>query len=289
MLRLGLLRARSRSGQAVPALLAVAAPRSLPPLLAPTEAVAGEEPGVELLVPVVLPALGHLLWVGALAVLPVASARVEDGAEWTAVLPREAADTEVVLPAVLRVGVLSEDPGGAGGALELAAHLVHHPQAATLGHLVRPPAAAALLVVGEAGGAGVAGGLACHADPEHRAVLLVLVRPPGPGTVGGGDGGLQLRPLPALHQVQLSALLQGERLVGVDEAEPVTAGPLLGLPVGAGPVLVAAVEVRVEAGQRVRAGEVVQPLASSGGHQHSQQADQSDSKQRVRDRERCEM
>ena len=70
--------------------------------------------------------------------------------------------------------------------------------------------------------------------------------------------------------------------VCVDESKAVAAGSELLHAVLAGPVLVAAVEVRVEAGQSVGAGEVVNPLAGSG-RQHRQQADQSDSnKQRVR-------
>ena len=255
---LGLLGPGPRSGQAVPAELSAAAPGSLPRLLlaAPQHLAGGE-----LLVPVVLPTLRHQLGVRALPVRPVAGAGVEDGAEGTAVLPGEAADTEVVLAAVLRVGVLSEDPWLAVRTLELPAHLVQHHGAAALGHLIRPAAAVALLVVGQAGRAGVAGGLAGLADPEDSAVLGVLVGSPGPGTVRARDGRLQLRPLPALHQVELGALLQGEGLVGVDEAEAVAAGSLLGLSLRAGPVPVTAVEVRVEAGQSVGAGEVVNPLA----------------------------
>ena len=44
--------------------------------------------------------------------------------------------------------------------------------------------------------------------PEDAAVLGVSEGSPEAGAVGGGDGGLQLRPLAALHQVQLLALLQ---------------------------------------------------------------------------------
>ena len=55
-----------------------------------------------------------------------------------------------------------------------------------------------------------------------------------------GDGRLQLCPLPALHQVQLGALLQGEGRVGVEEAQAVAAEPLLSQAVLAVPVLVTA-------------------------------------------------
>ena len=67
---------------------------------------------------------------------------------------------------------------------------------------------------------------------------LIRVGSPGPGTVGGGDGGLYLGPLPALHQVQLGALLQGVGGVGVDEAQAIAAGPLLRPALLAVPVLV---------------------------------------------------
>ena len=88
--------------------------------------------------------------------------------------------------------------------------------------------------------------------PEHSAVLGVSERPPQPWTVGGGDGGLQLRPLPALHQVELLALLQLVALVRVDEGEAVAAGLQLGQSVSAGPVLVTA---REERGQASRSGQ----------------------------------
>ena len=49
-------------------------------------------------------------------------------------------------------------------------------------------------------------GLAILTFPEDAAVLGVLECSPQPGAVGGGDGGLELGPGPALHQVQLLAL-----------------------------------------------------------------------------------
>ena len=55
-----------------------------------------------------------------------------------------------------------------------------------------------------------------------------------------GDGGLQLRPLAALHQVQLGALLQREGGVRVQEAQPVAADLQLGEALLAVPVLVTA-------------------------------------------------
>ena len=83
-------------------------------------------------------------------------------------------------------------------------------------------------------------GLPVLALPEDAEVLWVGEGSPEPGTVGGGDGGLQLGPLPALHQVELLALLQLVALVGVDEGEAVAACPELCQSVNAGPVLVTA-------------------------------------------------
>ena len=88
--------------------------------------------------------------------------------------------------------------------------------------------------------------------PEDAAVLGVSEGSPEAGAVGGGDGGLQLRPLPALHQVELLALLQLVALVRVDEGEAVAAGLQLGQSVSAGPVLVTA---REERGQASRSGQ----------------------------------
>ena len=83
--------------------------------------------------------------------------------------------------------------------------------------------------------------------------------------------------------MELGALLQGEGLVSVQEAEAVTTGSLLRLAVSTGPVLVAAVEVRVEARESVGAGEVINPLACTDhhqpGHQSSQQRYQAENKQ----------
>ena len=76
--------------------------------------------------------------------------------------------------------------------------------------------------------------------PEDAAVLRVSECSPEAGAVGGGDGGLQLRPLAALHQVQLGALLQREGGVRVQEAETVAADLQLGEALLAVPVLVTA-------------------------------------------------
>ena len=72
-----------------------------------------------------------------------------------------------------------------------------------------------------------------------------------------GDGRLELCPLPTSDQVQLSALLQGVGGVGVNEAQTIAAGPQLMLALGAVPVLVTAVEVRIEALMAVGTGEVI--------------------------------
>ena len=76
--------------------------------------------------------------------------------------------------------------------------------------------------------------------PEDSAVLGISEGSVQSGAVGGGDGGLQLCPLPALHQVELGALLQLVALVGVDERQAVAAGSQLRQPVKTGPVFVTA-------------------------------------------------
>ena len=106
--------------------------------------------------------------------------------------------------------------------------------------LTDPQTAVAHLVVGQPWRTLVPVGLPVLTLPEDSAVLGISECSVEPGTVGGGDGGLQLRPLPALHQVQLGALLQGEGGVGVEEAQAVPAQFLLGQSVLAVPVLVTA-------------------------------------------------
>ena len=81
-------------------------------------------------------------------------------------------------------------------------------------------------------------GLAVLALPEHSAVLGVSKGPVQPWAVVSGDRGLQLSPLAALHQVQLSALLQGEGGVSVKEAQAIATGPQLGAALLTMPVLV---------------------------------------------------
>ena len=76
--------------------------------------------------------------------------------------------------------------------------------------------------------------------PEDSAVLGISEGSVQSGTVGGGDGGLQLCPLPALHQVELGALLQGEGGVGVEEPQAVSTELLLSQAVLTVPVLVTA-------------------------------------------------
>ena len=198
--------------------------------------------GGQLLVPVVVPALGHLLGSGTLPVDPVAGAGVEDLAQGTAVLPGLTVDAEEVLPAVGRVRVLGEGPGRSSRrTLELSALVVDldHGRAA-LGDLVGPLAAPGDLVVGQPGGAVVPVGLPVLALPEHAAVQLVGEGAVEAGTVGGGDGRLELGPLPALHQVELGALLQSEGGVGVKEAQAIAAELLLCQSVLTVPVLVTA-------------------------------------------------
>ena len=104
--------------------------------------------------------------------------------------------------------------------------------------LTDPQAAVADLVVGQPWGTLVPVGFPVLTFPEDSAVSRVSECSVQSGTVGSGDSGLQLCPLPALHQVELSALLQGEGGVGVEEAEAITAQLLLGQSALAVPVLV---------------------------------------------------
>ena len=117
--------------------------------------------------------------------------------------------------------------------------------------------------------------------PEDSAVLGISEGSVQSGAVGGGDGGLQLCPLPALHQMKLLALLQLVALIRVDEGEAVATGPELCQSVNAGPVLVTAgggygseevarvevswlpVQVGVETFQFVRTREIVNIVQSA--------------------------
>ena len=98
------------------------------------------------------------------------------------------------------------------------------------------------------------------------ATYLVSICSPCPGTVRGGDGRLQLCPLPAGDQVQLRTLLQSVGGVSVQEAQTIATCPQLVLTLGAVPVLVTTVEVRIEALVAVRTAEVVSLTMSNGQH-----------------------
>ena len=154
--------------------------------------------------------------------------------------------------------VLGEGAGsGVSGTLKLPALLVHHDHGGgALGHLVSPLAAPGHLVIRQAGRAVVPVGLKYHVIrsrrmrgqyshlavltfPEHAAVLGVGECSPEPGAVVSGDRGLELRPLAALDQVELGALLQGEGGVGVQEAQAIAAGPQLRAALLTMPVFVA--------------------------------------------------
>ena len=106
--------------------------------------------------------------------------------------------------------------------------------------LADPQTAVADLVVGQPWRTLVPVGLPVLTLPEDSAVLGISECSVQSGTVGSGDGGLQLRPLPALHQVQLGALLQGEGGVGVEEAQAIATCLQIRRPVLTMPVLVTA-------------------------------------------------
>merc|ERR1719427_1919057 len=217
----------------------------------------GVHPGV------VVRALRHLLGVRAPPVLARPRPRAEHLAQGTPLLARDAVNAEEELPAVERVGVLGE---GAGRplrrTLELPALVVYDDLFGdTLWHLAHPQAAVRHLVIRQAWGAVVTVRFAVLAVPEDAAVLRIRECSEQTRAVRGGDGRLELRPLPALLQFIV--------FVCDDESKAVAAGSELLHAVLAGPVLVAADQVRVEPKKLVRADEVVQ-LARHGGGQQQQ-------------------
>merc|ERR1719384_598716 len=116
---------------------------------------------------------------------------------------------------------------------------------AALGHLGDPEAAVRLGAVGQARRTLVSVGFAILTLPEDAAVLGVLEGAPQPGAVGAGDGGLQLGPGAALHQVQLLALLHLVLFpLVINEGQAIAAGPQLCQTLDTGPVLVTTVSVR---------------------------------------------
>lgn len=211
-----------------------------------------------LITSVVVSTLRHVLWVRAGAVNAGASAVTEDLAQRAALLSGYSAYAEEELPAVQGVSVLGEGSlCSALGAHELLVLVDDDGVTGAVRDLADPQAAVGDLVVRQTWGALVPVSFPVLALPEDSAVLRVSECPPESGTVGGGDGRLQLSPLPALHQVQLLALLQLVALVSVDEGEAIAAGPQLRQAVRTGPVLVTAVQVRVETFQLVRTREIV--------------------------------
>jgi hypothetical protein len=96
----------------------------------------------------------------------------------------------------------------ASGALELVTFLADDNLAGgALGHLISPAAAMGVLVESESGRTLIPIGLAINTFPEDAAVLNIWEGSVEIGTVPGGDGGLQLKPVSALYKVQLCALL----------------------------------------------------------------------------------
>ena len=84
--------------------------------------------------------------------------------------------------------------------------------------LVRPLAAPTNGVVGKTRGAFVSVGFAIETLPEDAAARWVRKGSVKPGTVLGGNRGLQLRPSTALHQMELGTLLEGEGWICVQES-----------------------------------------------------------------------
>ena len=202
---------------------------------------------------VVFLATGHVLWFVALERVDI-----EDGANAAAVGPGDALDTDVELAAVSWVGVAGVMTGLVGlGRVGTNESIAHLRLVATV-DVVGPDANAMLRVVGQAGGALVARGLAVPARVEDATVGGVGKEAVETRAVGRGDGRLHLGALAAVHRKGIGAVLATR--VGIIEHEPVAAELQGGGAVLAGVVLVAALVV-AEVAERV--GTVIR-LARAG-------------------------
>lgn len=129
---------------------------------------------------------------------------LEDGSDGASVLAGHSLQADVVLAAVIGMGVTGEGASvgdlSGSGATESSGDLL----VAALGHLVGPHADACLTVVGESGGALVARGLSVPAVPEDVALGLIGKDSVQAGAVGGADWGLCGR-----HKQWVSKLTKG--------------------------------------------------------------------------------
>ena len=94
------------------------------------------------------------------------------------------------------------------------------------------------LVIGQSWRTLISVGLALLTLPEDSTVLWISKGSPQSGTVGSGDGRLQLSSLSTLHQVELLTLLQLVLLISVNEGQTIATGPQLSNSLSAGPVLI---------------------------------------------------
>lgn len=166
---------------------------------------------------------------------------IKDLSQWATLLSGNASNTEEELSAVKRVRVLGESSSwGVSGTDKLLSLINWNGAEAALWHLTDPETGVALSAVGQARGTLISVGLAILTLPEDTTVLQVSIGAPEPGTVGGGDGWLQLSPLSTLHQVELLTLLQLVLLISVNEGQSIATGPQLSNSIKTGPVLVTA-------------------------------------------------
>lgn len=212
----------------------------------------------ELQVSVVVGALRNIFRINALAIVG-GSCNFENGSQRTSVLARSSPNADKVLSAIFRVSVFGENTGGGVcRALEGSFFAVFFGFGLLAAlDLIGPLAHAVLGVEGEAGSAGEPVGEAVAAVEESGAVLGIREGSEQAGAVGCFYGGLDLGSVAALDVVHVVAVFGGVGRVDVVEDETVAANFQLGGASIAVPVLVTAVEVRVEALELVRAFEVV--------------------------------
>merc|ERR1711970_303029 len=202
--------------------------------------------------------LRHSLWVGTLPICPIPSPGVENLSQRTALLPWYSVDTKEVYPAVPRVRVLGEDPLCWRRTCELPALIISSNHKATaLRNLVGPATRVRDLVPGKARGTLISICYTILAVPEDTAVLWVRECPKQSGTVGSGNGRLQLSPFPTVHQKVFIALLQLVTLISVYEGQAIPTGPQLLHPIVTGPVLVTAVEMWIETSEIIRTDKII--------------------------------
>ena len=114
---------------------------------------------------------------------------------------------------------------------------------AALWNFTDPQTGVALCAVSQAWWTLISVGFSILTLPEDTTVLKVSIGSPESGTVGSGDGWLQLSPLSTLHQVELLTLLQLVLLISVNESQTIATGPQLSNSFSTGPIFVTAEDI----------------------------------------------